>query len=86
VNNVQWDGQTLNNVELMAAEVDLGDLGVNSLNEFTLSMQQTTDIGVVAFSMAGALNTTEAVVPVPAAVWLFGSGLLGLAGVARKRG
>jgi hypothetical protein len=29
---------------------------------------------------------TVAVVPVPAAVWLFGSGLVGLAGVARKRG
>ena len=26
-----------------------------------------------------------AVVPVPAAVWLFGSGLLGLVGVARRR-
>ena len=25
------------------------------------------------------------VVPVPAAVWLFGSGLLGLVGVARRR-
>ena len=29
------------------------------------------------------LPTSE--VPVPAAVWLFGSGLLGLAGVARRR-
>ena len=28
---------------------------------------------------------TTAVVPVPAALWLFGSGLLGLAGVARRR-
>ncbi|MBI5783055.1 MAG: VPLPA-CTERM sorting domain-containing protein, partial [Gammaproteobacteria bacterium] len=26
-----------------------------------------------------------AVVPVPAAVWLFGSGLLGLIGVARRK-
>ncbi|MGE5241685.1 MAG: VPLPA-CTERM sorting domain-containing protein [Bacteroidota bacterium] len=26
-----------------------------------------------------------ATVPVPAAVWLFGSGLLGLVGVARRR-
>ena len=29
------------------------------------------------------INST--VVPVPAAVWLFGSGLLGLVGVARRR-
>jgi len=31
------------------------------------------------------LNVGAAVVPVPAAVWLFGSGLLGLVGVARRR-
>jgi len=31
------------------------------------------------------LNFGAAVVPVPAAVWLFGSGLLGLIGVARRR-
>ncbi len=33
-------------------------------------------------SFSGTITT----VPVPAAVWLFGSGLLGLAGVARRRG
>ena len=32
------------------------------------------------------LNGTAAtVIPVPAAVWLFGSGLLGLVGVARRK-
>ena len=31
------------------------------------------------------LNFDRVVVPVPAAVWLFGSGLLGLVGVARRR-
>jgi hypothetical protein len=31
------------------------------------------------------INFQQAVVPVPAAVWLFGSGLLGLVGVARRR-
>jgi hypothetical protein len=29
--------------------------------------------------------TTLTVVPIPAAAWLFGSGLLGLVGVARRR-
>jgi hypothetical protein len=33
----------------------------------------------------GDLTVTAAPVPVPAAVWLFGSGLLGLIGVARRR-
>ena len=31
------------------------------------------------------VNTMTAVIPVPAAVWLFGSGLLGLVAVARRR-
>jgi len=31
-------------------------------------------------------SSTVGVVPVPAAVWLFGSGLLGLVGMARRRG
>ncbi len=33
----------------------------------------------------GAISSAPAVVPVPAAVWLFGSGLLGLLGFARKK-
>jgi len=36
-------------------------------------------------AMSGTWAGTLTVVPVPAAVWLFGSGLLGLAGVARRR-
>jgi len=32
-----------------------------------------------------SLTVTSVLVPVPAAVWLFGSGLLGLVGVARRR-
>ena len=34
---------------------------------------------------APAFNGVVSAVPVPAAVWLFGSGLIGLAGVARRR-
>lgn len=49
--------------------------------------------GAIDFRAAGAAVTDQyyirnadiAVVPVPAAVWLFGSGLLGLAGLARRR-
>ncbi|MEA3242882.1 MAG: VPLPA-CTERM sorting domain-containing protein [Pseudomonadota bacterium] len=29
--------------------------------------------------------TASSVVPIPAAVWLFGSGLLGLVGIARRK-
>jgi len=31
------------------------------------------------------LELTPSAVPIPAAVWLFGSGLLGLVGVMRRR-
>ena len=37
------------------------------------------------FNTTLTLNTPASTVPVPAAVWLFGSGLLGLVGVARRR-
>ncbi|MEH6591250.1 MAG: VPLPA-CTERM sorting domain-containing protein [Halioglobus sp.] len=40
----------------------------------------------VGMFQAGTITLTEvAAVPVPAAAWLFGSALLGLAGVKRKR-
>ena len=44
--------------------------------------------GINSMSITGLINsngTAESVVPVPAAVWLFGSGLLGLVGVARRK-
>jgi len=39
---------------------------------------------VVDFGTAN-VNVGTAVVPIPAALWLFGSGLVGLAGIAKKR-
>jgi hypothetical protein len=42
----------------------------------TLGMDLVLDIG----------TTPLPAVPVPAAAWLFGSGLLGLVGIARRRG
>jgi len=55
----------------------------------TLLSASTSAIGESAFTeskfVGGGMVTIETtVVPVPAAVWLFGSGLLGLASIARK--
>jgi len=54
------------------------------LNPGTYVLQtRGTVTGTFGGSYAGTLNLTA--VPVPAAAWLLGSGLIGLAGVARKR-
>lgn len=41
--------------------------------------------GTIEMTYEGGLATNVNEVPVPAAAWLFGSGLLGLAGIAKKR-
>jgi len=60
-------------------------LGFDSGNLSFLAAETVTggpieDPGVIATGTIGA-----SVVPVPAAIWLFGSGLIGLIGVARKK-
>ncbi|MGD8936474.1 MAG: VPLPA-CTERM sorting domain-containing protein [Thiogranum sp.] len=62
--------------------IDLADfsfLGTSPIEKIRLGIGNASAVP----SFVGAYNTTP--VPVPAAVWLFGSGLLGLAGIARKR-
>ena len=71
----------------MVAEVDLDDYGFSAgqmlTDPFSVEMiQKDFDISV-SISMVGAVNTT--VIPVPAAVWLFGSGLMGLIALARRK-
>ena len=64
---------------------------------FTHPLLDMSSNGTVAFPVGDGLafslsttvgtsaNATLQVIPVPAAVWLFGSGLVGLAGLARRR-
>ena len=42
-------------------------------------------IHVINFASGGSESFVNSPVPVPAAVWLFGSGLVGLAGIARRK-
>lgn len=63
---------------------------VNSYDPATGAFTASWDSVVVGGAFNGQLGNwtiegTMSAVPVPAAVWLFGSGLLGLAGIARRR-
>jgi hypothetical protein len=51
----------------------------NAVESYTLGASDLT------LSANGNLSTPTSPVPIPAAVWLFGSGLLGLMGVGRRR-
>ena len=65
---------------------DLMQLGEVSALEFSLSSSDVGDYGMNTPAYFAIDNlTTVSAVPVPAAVWLFGSGLLGLVAVARRK-
>jgi hypothetical protein len=55
---------------------------------FTLALAGATSSTVISdviFSFGTQEGSNVAAVPIPAAVWLFGSGLVGLIGIARRR-
>jgi hypothetical protein len=72
----QADGPDTKSIDLLEA------LGVDTGTAFNF-------FGFSIESANGVVNSTDfintAVVPVPAAVWLFGSGLLGMIGIARRK-
>jgi hypothetical protein len=58
-----------------------------TVNSQLLSVNQfmSCGVGTCTVTDGGSLNIAFTVVPVPAAVWLFASGLLGLVGMARRK-
>ncbi len=80
-------GPTWPNDPIVALTIDLSDsawssLSGNPISEISFVLGNGDDKSNSAvLSFAGAYS----VVPVPAAVWLFGSGLIGLVGVARRK-
>jgi len=64
-----------------------------SQSDFAGFIRNSADISRIVLSQSGDLlgidnvsyNVSASAVPVPAAVWLFGSGLIGLFGIARKK-
>lgn len=70
-----WGGGSIDVTILPAFEGELLQIG------FSTETTGFQDTGIIYDN----LNFDAAAVPVPAAVWLFGSGVLGLVGVARRR-
>ena len=62
-----------------------GDDFAGSKLSITFSDGSTDIIRVGTYVSTGTFTAATTVVPIPAAVWLFGSGLLGLIGVARRK-
>jgi len=84
--NFDKPGSDLNNVVRDIATIvlnisDPASWALSSIENDRLRMQRVGPDGAGSLKIDGA----PAVVPVPAAVWLFGSGLLGLVGIARRK-
>jgi len=73
-------------IEAQVAETGVGNyLGWEPGNDLFNRLQT---VGISQFGTGSSVDTGfyyETVVPVPAAVWLFGSGLIGLIGIARRK-
>jgi hypothetical protein len=54
-------------------------------NSSAAAAGQVYTAGLLTITSTGTLEAAGAPVPLPAAIWLFGSGLLGLAGIGRRR-
>jgi len=71
-----WEVDTGTEVVTLTSFTELNTSG-------TLSMTLEAKLGDFYFDQATLNADAVSVIPVPAAVWLFGSGLIGLAGFAR---
>lgn len=82
----QLDLTSLSISDQTASLLTLAGAGVISGNGFDATIVNWTFSGDDAYTNSMTITSTGiAAVPVPAAVWLFGSGLLGLVGIARRK-
>ncbi len=84
------DSQTMQSIAdlLIADAIDLPGMGWNNLYQASaISADGLTVVGIGTHNgnPEAWMATRAAPVPLPAAVWLFGSALLGLIGCARKK-
>jgi len=79
-----WNGNA-DGVAMVSCAVDCAENDTYTLTySATVPVGDVSGFGGVKY-LVNLTGTVGSAVPVPAAVWLFGSGLIGLAGVARRR-
>ena len=81
-----WDGISLANTQmatLTLTALEEGDVSLGLFeDEWSPMVSLTTFVRIPDVQVSGA---DVQIVPVPAAIWLFGSGLLGLIGLSRRQ-
>jgi hypothetical protein len=86
--NVHWNDGDIDMGQGADAIVTCGntcEVGDSFTLDYNAVVPSGSFIGVAyQFHITGTIGE-QTVIPIPAAVWLFGSGLLGLVGVARRR-
>ena len=83
VENWRFDLSTLNIIEQEADSLILKGTGL--LIDMDGVLESTAAVWELTTRYNTSYGITVTAVPVPAAVWLFGSGLIGLAGIARRK-
>jgi len=82
-----YTGYSAGGWDLNAVAINLDDFGIASsatLSSVLLGLDYEGSGTVPSLSLVGALNSSNSAVPIPAAVWLLGSGLVGLIGLRKK--
>jgi hypothetical protein len=86
--NVAWNGIASIPLVQQSASITCSTASCSDTSTYTLDGAfhvNGAGFTTVAYTVHLEGTVAAAAVPVPAAVWLFGSGLLGLAGVARRK-
>jgi hypothetical protein len=97
--SVEFGNITINSITSSLSGISLGSIpipGTSFSNFVNVAKVDLSDFGIglgdsiSSLSLAVTGSSSEyaafgAIIPIPAAAWLFGSGLLGLIGIARKK-
>ena len=73
-------------IDLPAGAIPFDFSDLNDINWLTLTIGTSEGLGGEQTDTYIQYHLTPTAVPVPAAAWLFGSALVGLAGIGRRRG